>query len=515
MHRLHGLGLFVVSIFLFWMIFALMTHTATHIGHASVPKWPIRVALLVLGIIYWFGRGLHIPFGDGLGFALAATDPVLDLSTNATSHLLYQLLLYIGVRVLPFGLPTSLWFFSAVFALLTLWQLDGFYHQRELGLKIRVGLMLVMGLSFTFWRHAEIPEVYTLYWFCLVVQWRLLFWMLDSQPKHGQWPWRRILVAVIWTGITLMVHIGHLLLIPTILLSIWIRGRKSGIGLGSGMVALVGGFSIMILVASPLVLLPMWRLSLPISEALLDVLFDRMHQETILIADPLGLLKGILVGAGLFAYNFGLAGLAIVVTVFSLTNRYVRSVVSQRLVLADGLLLLLGSSLALHLAYVCRFGNLQVQPFYGPAYITVFILLAHLLSRLPWPSTVVGGAGPALTTGSLSILNLRVWTWGLLVLGQPMMYGLVFGVSSWLISQPKEIPALSPLKQFAEQKAYKSGLAYYLLPWQSDKSDALRIVRMISEKDRLTAADSMIIKDTGYNWAQGMILAKRLPPDQY
>jgi hypothetical protein len=496
------------------MIFASMTHTDSHTSNAIIPKWPISVALLVLGVVYWFGRGLYIPFGDGLGFALAATDPVIDLSTNATSHLLYQLLLYIGVRVLPFGLPTSLWFFSAVFALLTLWQLDCFYQQSQLRLKTRVGLTLVLGLSFTFWRHAEIPEVYTLYWFCLVVQWRLLFWMLEGQPRQGQLPRSRILATVVWTGLTLMVHIGHVLLIPTILLSIWIRGRKSGLGLGPNLVALISGFSIMVLVASPLVLLPMWRLSMPVSEALLDVLFDRMHQETILIADPLSLVKGVLVGTGLFAYNFGLAGLAVVVTVISLTIRYVRSAVSQKLFLADGLLLLLGSSLALHLAYVCRFWNLQVQPFYGPAYITIFILLAHLLSRPQRPSAMVGGLGQALTSGSLSILNWRVWIWGLVILGQPMMYGLVFGVSSWLISQPKEIPALLPLKQFAQQKAYKGGLAYYLLPWQSDKSDALRIVRMISEKDRLTAADSMIIKDTGYNWDQVMILAKRLPPDQ-
>lgn len=422
------------------------------------------LVLALLGLVYIIGRADYIPFGDGLGYAMAATGQQPDLSTNATSHLAYQLLLWTIVNVFNLKVALALSLLSLGFAILTLWQLDVLLDSLQHGVTTRLVVILSLGLSFIFWRHAEIPEMYTCYWFCLVIAFRLTNYFFKTQTYTAA------LVLGVWSGFTLTVHIAHLLYMLPLGLTILYVGRWQLIG------QLFTVTLTTIICCSPLLILPLSQGD-ELMSAINGVLFDRLE-------DAAGLQEGIFksYGKGLIvtvlalAYNFGLSAL---LYIWLLYKRY--SNISR---LKKPFDIFLTGFVVLSVVYFGRFANLQVAPFYTPVYIAVLVLLADSLDDQ---------------------LRKRMKWFVIALFAQPLVYVLAHQVAL-AVHHPAVI-------RFAIAKDYKGGLAYYLLPWQQPGLDALKTIEKVNQMPP-SQEKIRLIEDIGYNYPQGLELIERRKHDK-
>lgn len=121
------------------------------------------IFLLFIGIIYIFSIAKDPALGDSLAFTLQGYKG-FDFSSNATNHLLFSNLLSLLHKIFPFikihFLFVSVSILSAILSLLYLRKL---LIILEVSSKSSFICIMILGLSFTFWRQAIITEVYTFY----------------------------------------------------------------------------------------------------------------------------------------------------------------------------------------------------------------------------------------------------------------------------------------------------------------------------------------------------------------
>ncbi|MEM7655994.1 MAG: DUF2723 domain-containing protein [Bacteroidota bacterium] len=250
---------------------------------------PTHWSLLLLAAIYLMTRNPFASFGDSLGMLYHASLGV-DWATNATSHFLYVNFCALSLKLLPFldqVLVLSL--ISWAFALLSLHRFGQLLKLAGSSEGLAAFLLLVMGLSFTWWRQAVMIEVYTLScWVGLSVVWAMVKDELASQKKNQQ-AW----LIGLWLGLALLAHIQFVLLTPVIGWHFW-RRRASGIS------PALGTIGVTILVSSPLWILPL----LLGTHSLKAVFFDQGYQDQVLQTDLASLVKGSLRSLGYLLYNF-------------------------------------------------------------------------------------------------------------------------------------------------------------------------------------------------------------------
>ena len=163
-------------------------------------------------IVYSLGSFSKIPFGDCVGYVLTTEKGIFIKEATATSHILYinatiliKKLLFIDgilankILVITSGAAVVSLIYLIVFEM-TKKQLTSFISA------------VVFGFSFSFWRNAEIVEVYTFnaIWIALYYYFALKAYNKNS-PKH-------LFISSIFLGISLWAHIQNILLIPSYLL---------------------------------------------------------------------------------------------------------------------------------------------------------------------------------------------------------------------------------------------------------------------------------------------------------
>lgn len=435
--------------------------TASHtLLQSRNTHWLVLGSLLLL---YAMGSyGTHLPPGDAVGFWIEslATSNWPNLAPNATNHALYQLALWqvakgsstlhhsLGVPILDSALIMS--GISILGAMASLVILRSIILGMTSQAKVANLVMLAMGLSFTFWRHACMQEVYSIYLTCFLLQIRLLISGADKRTG----------AQVLLFLITCWLHIAHILLLPVLWWAYW-RALPSA----RASLVILGTF-----LGPASLLLVAYLINGNWADAINAVFFDSVGSGEVLQLSGLTVLKGIALGFVLLAYNFGGFGMASTWSVLRLKVLAPRSWLTGILNTPSSYQAL-GLALLLQLAYITRYANLQVAPFYLPTYSLLLILVAQQLSQV-----------------SQQVFR-RIAAMTLL---QPIVY-----IGTYLIVL--QVPSANP---FHQQKAYKGGLYYYTLPWAplapQDVREVMANIIMRKITGQFTQQDKLVLQDLGY-----------------
>lgn len=163
-------------------------------------------------VIYYSGSFTKIPFADCVGFVLDAEKGKFMTTATATTHFLYinTVILIKNITGLN-GIEASrlLVVFSGAATVSVIYLTVKSITKTEW---VSLTAAFVFGFSFSFWRNAEIVEVYT-----YNTLWISLFFLsmiktfIENKKQYIVW-------AGIFLGISLWVHIQNILLIPAFLL---------------------------------------------------------------------------------------------------------------------------------------------------------------------------------------------------------------------------------------------------------------------------------------------------------
>ncbi|MDP9961305.1 protein O-mannosyl-transferase family [Chryseobacterium lathyri] len=163
-------------------------------------------------VIYYSGSFTKIPFADCVGFVLDAEKGKFMTTATATTHFLYinTVILIKNITGLN-GIEASrlLVVFSGAATVSVIYLTVKSITKTEWA---SLTAAFVFGFSFSFWRNAEIVEVYTyntlwisLFFFSIIKS------FIENKKQYIVW-------AGIFLGISLWVHIQNILLIPAFLL---------------------------------------------------------------------------------------------------------------------------------------------------------------------------------------------------------------------------------------------------------------------------------------------------------
>lgn len=363
---------------------------------------------IFLALIYWIFRSRVIGYGDALGFYIKAADS-FTLKTTVLAHFLYLNLLSLFMRASllcsSFDLAVI---FSIVFSLATLYQLYRIVKLQTDNLYASLTVVIMLGLSFTYWRQTEIIEVYPFNNFLFI---SLLWYVLKDIKTDSN---KSVYIVSILLGLCLLAHIQNILLFPFFLLYLFFSCRKNYKKMALAVAITLGISSILILI--PLI----WE-----TNTLLSVLFHNEHfKEKSLSLDKYIVLNGIVKSIGYFFYNFLMASF------FILHGLYVLYKKDKKLSILFALVYLP------FWAFACRYDVPDNYVFFLTPYIVLAIISGYSFDH--W-----------MKRRSYSFLWIPA-----MAIGIPLTYFLV-----WQLSL--KIPQLNSLDH---AKAYKGGLKYLLWP---------------------------------------------------
>jgi len=163
-------------------------------------------------VIYYSGSFTKIPFADCVGFVLDAEKGKFMTTATATTHFLYinTVILIKNITGLNgIGASRLLVVLSGAATVSVIYLTVKSITKTEW---VSLTAAFVFGFSFSFWRNAEIVEVYTyntlwigLFFFSIIKT------FIENKKQYILW-------AGIFLGISLWVHIQNILLIPAFLL---------------------------------------------------------------------------------------------------------------------------------------------------------------------------------------------------------------------------------------------------------------------------------------------------------
>jgi hypothetical protein len=172
---------------------------------------PLLGCLLFWLLIYSWGAHPDAPWGDGLGYALAV-ESGWDWSLNANSHFLYLNFHHLLFILFPFQDSLQLLNLASVFwAIVALYALYA-WQKSKLGPSGALLAVQALATCFVFWRHANLPEVYTFSLCCWIWLLHSLEMFLCSPQSFKN---QHLVAAVLVLG--LLVHIQLVLVFPYVL----------------------------------------------------------------------------------------------------------------------------------------------------------------------------------------------------------------------------------------------------------------------------------------------------------
>lgn len=390
-------------------------------------KWFPRLVFGVLAGIYLLNRSPFVGFNDGLSFLYSA-ETGFDGATNATSHLLYNNLQHLLLKVVYFLPPVLvLTLFSIACSLCTLYIV---YRTARLLTPRRPGLaifpVIVIGLAFTFWQQSEIIEVYA---FNNLVFMGYLHLAVKDLLQNRR---NNYLIVSILVGTGLITHIQHILSLPFLMAYILWRNRLT---VKQKLLGMLPWMSLM----SLLFILPLFTHS----NDLRSVFFESQFQNDVLGIDAMALLKGLAIGIAMFGYCFH-------VWLWPMAVGWMR-LWQQQKTLALWLLLLLGPFLAFAVKYSVNDNH-------------VFYLIPYLILVLP--------SGLALE----KLLANGKRSWNGLPVAALLLPVLIYGCATLLA------PQLAPLREYDAAKAYKGGVVHLLWPGKAWAKDPLEIATLEAQR---------------------------------
>lgn len=358
-------------------------------------------------VIYYIGSFTKIPFADCVGFVLSVEKGDFEIAATATSHFLYT-----NTAILI----KNLFGFNAIEASRFLVVTSGAATVSVVYLTVKsitktnwtaITAAFVFGFSFSFWRNAEIVEVYTYnsLWVSL-----FLFSMAKTFVEKKK---LHIILSSLFLGISLWVHIQNILLIPALLLFLFYFRNEKKYTYSSLVLFIILFSSLSILNISQG--LP---LSSPYSSEQGSWVEDSLKQT------PMEYIREFFLSFVYLIYNFNIFILFGVVGIISLykSNRKMFNVF-----FVGGLLV------------------------YG--FSTFYIVSDNYVFFLPFNIIFALSIGYGLSSVKYASLKKFSWVCLLIPLGYVLAYNIVL-----FTKKGKEVHAL---------KQYKGGMKYYLLPWMN------------------------------------------------
>ncbi len=160
-------------------------------------------------ILYYFGSFSKVPFGDCMGFITDVEKQKFIFSTSVYAHFLFINSLILIKKIFPFfdSIEIGRWF-SIFFGAISISILFRIIHLLTKNNWISILTSGIFGLSFSFWRNAEIVEIYTfnIFFIALFILFSVKFY-LEKKEKY-------LLITSFILGISLWNHIQNILFIP-------------------------------------------------------------------------------------------------------------------------------------------------------------------------------------------------------------------------------------------------------------------------------------------------------------
>lgn len=365
----------------------------------------------VFAVIYTIGSFDKVPFGDCIGFVLTTEYGEFVKSATATSHFLY---INAAVLIKKLFQTDGISANRILVILSAAGTVTALFHTALLITKktwIAIVASFVFGFSFTFWRNAEIVEVYTFFGF-----WITLFLYSALKPffSDGSKPG-----AIIWSGIflscALLTHIQGIFLIPTFFVLLYYLRKHR--------MAVIAGTGILVCTFLAIIALNTWE-NLPFNS-----FYSSGHGDWVANSfrkNPTEYLQDLIKAGAYLIYNFNIfviAGIIGTIVLYA-KHRKVFWIVAPLAVLNFGF----GTFYAVSDNYI----------FFLPFNILFAVGIAFGLTQLPKQT------------------KLRQLSF--LVLLTPLLYFAAFTIAS----------GSEKSQNFRIQKAYKGGLTYYLLPWMNN-----------------------------------------------
>lgn len=391
--------------------------------------------IIFLGI-YYFGSFSKIPFADCVGFVFSAEKGIWETTATATSHFLY-------INTVIF--IKNLIGINAIEASRFLVVSSGAATVSVIYLTVKsisktewasLTAAFVFGFSFTFWRNAEIVEVYTYnsLWVSL-----FFFSMIKSFTENKR---IYILLSSLFLGISLWVHIQNILLIPALVVFLFYFRNEKKYAVVSLLIFAALFSSLFVLNISQG--LPFKS---PYSSDQGTWVEDSLKKDTFqYVKDFFQSLGYLLYNFNLFTY-FGIAGILLLYK----TNRKMFFVFT--------------------VGAVCVYG---FSTFYAVSDNYVFFL----------PFNIIFALSIGYGLSSTKYTSLRKFSWVCLLI--PVGYLLVY----------KVILLTEKGKEFHTFKEYKGGLNYYALPWMNNNVGILEFT--IDKKQAPEPIDWMTISAIEY-----------------
>lgn len=363
---------------------------------------------LLFLLIYYIGSFSKIPFADCVGFVFLVEKGDFMNTATATSHFLYTNTAIVIKNLSHFNAIEASRFLvisSAAATVAVVYLTVKSLVQKDW---IAIVTAFVFGFSFTFWKNAEIVEVYTynclwisLFFYCMIKSFHI--------PKQ-----KYIILSGVFLGISLWLHIQNILLAPAFLLFLlYVKSEKKAV--------YISLFIFLGLFASLFILNYFQGLPFnsPYSSEQGNWVEDSLHKTIIQYVQDLG--KSVIY----LIYNFNLFAF------FGLT----------------GMVLLYQSNRKMFFVFftasLCVYG---FSTFYAVTDNYVFFLPFNIIFAL--------SIGYGLSTAKYSFLKKLSWVCLLI----PAVY--YFSYKTVLFTEKG--------REFHHFKSYKGGLEYYMLPWMNN-----------------------------------------------
>ncbi|MFN3404016.1 MAG: protein O-mannosyl-transferase family [Cytophagaceae bacterium] len=238
--------------------------------------------------IYLYNGSTSMTFGDSLGFYKAA-EQGYELSTAAVSHFLYANAFALFYKSTPFSIYFSGILFSILSSIIALYFLYKTIFTLTQNKITALCSVVVMGLSFTFWRQTEIIEVYSFNNLFFSILLYLTICDLINNKNDNNYA-----TSIIY-GLILIIHIQNILLIPFFFIYL-IHSNNYQINLNT-----IYSVSIVTLIFSILLIIPLIYQTNTISSIFFQ---NKEIGEKVLGLEFTTFLKGGIKSLGYLAYNF-------------------------------------------------------------------------------------------------------------------------------------------------------------------------------------------------------------------
>lgn len=242
--------------------------------------------LLFIGIMYICSIAKDPSLGDSLVFTIQGYKG-FEFSSNATNHILFSNFLSLLHKIFPFVEVHFLFVGVCILSgILSLFYLSRLLNLLDISPRSSLICIMILGLSFTFWRQAIITEVYTFYLLFSILYLINLFKFIQRKEIKYFYYLSFLL------GILFLIHIQTILFLPLYLYFIFRNFTILKMHIIYGVIITFLLFSVL--------LIPVFMGR----NTFISIFTDNSYEDSIFNYDPSIILKSIIRNLVFLIYNF-------------------------------------------------------------------------------------------------------------------------------------------------------------------------------------------------------------------